>query len=70
MQETMQDTKTFLTVGEVAQRLNRSEARVYQLLARGVLPSCRVGGRILIPNEAWKAWLDGKVAEATAAVGH
>lgn len=42
---------------DLASSLGVSTNRVYQLIAAGELPSCRVGGAIRIPRLAWEAWL-------------
>jgi excisionase family DNA binding protein len=41
-----------LSVPETAALLGISRALAYQLVARGELPSLRLGGRILVPRQA------------------
>ena len=41
----------FLTVPEVAKLLRISRNLVYELVAQGVLPSIRLGRRILVPRD-------------------
>jgi excisionase family DNA binding protein len=46
-----------MTVTEAAQRLGISRALAYELVGRGVLPSLRLGRRIVIPITALDALL-------------
>jgi excisionase family DNA binding protein len=60
MEEAMEDRVT-LTVDETAQVLGVSRALAYELVARGELPSLRLGRRIVIPRRA----LDLLLSQAT-----
>jgi excisionase family DNA binding protein len=51
MEDAMEDRLT-LTVDEAAQVLGISRALAYELVARGELPSLRLGRRIVIPRRA------------------
>ncbi len=42
------------------------QARIYQLLKAGVIPSTRVGGSIRIPRRALETWLDAQAGNALA----
>jgi excisionase family DNA binding protein len=44
----MKPSTTLLTIPEAAARLRRTEAGVRKLIAGGVLPAARLGGRLLI----------------------
>lgn len=55
----------FLTVHEVAQALDLSDARTYALIANGAIPHVRSLGRIRIPRAAFDRWL---VLEADRAI--
>ena len=68
----MEQTETvFLTVAEVAARLDMTPARVYQLIAAGVVPAVRLSPRRLhIPRAAFAAWLAAWTAEALAGVAY
>jgi excisionase family DNA binding protein len=46
-----------LTVSETAQAIGISRNRAYELCAEGVIPSLRLGGRIVIPKAAFTEWL-------------
>ena len=59
----------FLRVRDVAQHLKRSPCRVYQLIRTGELPSCKVGGAILVPRLAWNEWMRAQSDVALAAAG-
>ena len=48
----MIDDKEFLSVREFKDRAGVSSNLVYEQLRKGVLPSVRLGGRILIPADA------------------
>lgn len=60
--------RPFLTVRDVAELLERSEPRIYQMIAAGEIPATRLGRRILIPRAAMDTWLEEKAREALAAV--
>jgi excisionase family DNA binding protein len=47
-----------MKVSEVADLLQVTDTRVYQLIAAGTIPSMRFGHRsIRIPEDAWRAWV-------------
>jgi excisionase family DNA binding protein len=58
----MEDRLT-LTVDEAAQVLGISRALAYELVARGELPSLRLGRRIVVPRRALDLLLSQKTAE-------
>lgn len=62
------EPRPFMTVAETAAVLGRSPWRVYQLVREGEIPSTRVGGRIVVPREAFATWLEEKRDLALAAV--
>lgn len=49
-------------VNEVAKMLGISQSKVYEMIARGVIPSVRAGGTILIPVEKLREWLASPAA--------
>lgn len=51
---------------DLSQSLGVSTNRVYQLIAAGEIPSCRVGGAIRIPRQAWEDWLLAQSERAKA----
>ena len=54
------DNRLCITVPEAAEMLGISRNHCYKLVKEGVIPSIRLGGRIVIP----KIGLDKKLAEA------
>ena len=47
----------YLTIREVRQHLNISQAAAYELARRQDFPTARFGGSIRIPREAFLAWV-------------
>ena len=58
----MKDPKPTLTVEETAKLLGISRGLAFQAVARGDIPSIRIGRRILIPAARLHALLDGTTA--------
>ena len=54
----MIDDKEFLSVREFKDRAGVSSNLVYEQLRKGVLPSVRLGGRILIPVDALQQMME------------
>ena len=48
----------FMTVAEVKNYLNISQAAAYELTHRSDFPVSRIGGAIRIPRDAFLAWVD------------
>ena len=66
-QSTRQDGKSeTVSVTAAAQRLGISRISAYRAVARGDLPSIRIGGRILIPRAALDRLLDPQTGEGSA----
>ena len=55
----MADIEAF-SIRDVADRLNVSTRHIQRLIARGELPSLRVGRRRLIRRESLRTWLTGR----------
>lgn len=55
-EEVVKDRLT-LTVGEAAQVLGVSRSLAYELVARGELPSLRLGRRVVVPRQALQVLL-------------
>jgi len=47
----MNENRRWLSIREVAQKLNMHEVTLYRLAARGQVPSAKLGGKVLID---WK----------------
>lgn len=58
----------FYTVTDLSTMLGVTPQRIYQLLAAGHLPAVTIGGRRLVPKEAWEKWLVEQNERALAAV--
>lgn len=59
----MERERLTLTVEEAAGVLGISRALAYELVARGELPSLRLGRRIVVPRRALVAMVEGAGAE-------
>lgn len=57
--------KIALNVTDVAQMLGLSRPTVYKLCNREDFPVARIGGRVLIPREKLKAWIEAQAEEKT-----
>lgn len=60
----MENNRLTLTVEEAAQLLGISRALGYELVARGELPSIRLGRRIVVPGCALEALLERGTRES------
>ncbi len=57
------DRRLSLTVTEAAEMLGVSRTLAYALVARGELPSLRMGRRIVVPRRALEALLQAGIAD-------
>ena len=48
---------------EAADAISVSRARMYELIAQGVIPSIRVGGSIRVPVEGLRKWIADQVKQ-------
>jgi excisionase family DNA binding protein len=55
-----------MSVTEAAERLGISRSLAYELVARGGLPSLRLGRRIVVPIESLNALLDNATRRQSA----
>lgn len=62
----MDNDRLTLTVEEAARLLGISRALGYELVARGEVPSIRLGRRIVVPRRALDTLLDSATTEASA----
>lgn len=60
----MDSSQEMLRPGDLAPRLGVSRARVYQLIAQGLIPALRRGRAIWIPRLAWESWLAREAEQA------
>jgi excisionase family DNA binding protein len=63
----VEDERLVLTVTEAARLLGVSRALAYELVRRGVIPSLRLGRRLVIPRRALLAMVDSAAAGGPAA---
>ena len=49
--------KLLLRPVEAAEAIGISRTKIYELLARGELPSIRVGSSVRVPVDALRAWI-------------
>jgi len=61
------DKRLVLTVTEVAVALGISRTHAYELVARGELPSLRLGRRIVVPRRSLERLVDGDADGSHAA---
>jgi excisionase family DNA binding protein len=54
------DLPLVLSAGETARLLGVSKSLVYDLIARGDLPGLRLGRRVVVPTQAFLAFLAGE----------
>lgn len=59
-----QHDRLVFSVREAAEVLGISKSHAYELVARRVLPSLRLGRRIVIPRDALYRFLDGTAEPA------
>ena len=60
--------KLLLRPAEAAEVLGVGRSKLYALLARGALPSVRVGHSVRVPADALRKWVAGQVESRN--VGH
>jgi excisionase family DNA binding protein len=61
------DSRLVLSVTEAAAALGISRAHAYELVARGELPSLRLGRRIVVPRRGLERLLDTSVDDIDVA---
>lgn len=52
---------------ELSNALGVSRAKAYDLIAKGDIPSVRIGGSVRVPVEALKAWIAAQTHPAAGA---
>lgn len=62
----MDETRLTLTVPQAAEVLGISRALAYELVARGELPSLRLGRRVVVPRRALERFIDDEQAPPAA----
>lgn len=64
--EKTQVEKAFYSPSEVRSILGVQQAKVYELLENGTIPSMRIGSRWKIPKEALMEWIADTAKKQTA----
>jgi excisionase family DNA binding protein len=64
----MEDRLT-LRPASVAETLEISRSKTYEMIARGELPSIRVGNSIRVPVAALRSWIESQTVEARGRKG-
>jgi excisionase family DNA binding protein len=59
--------RLMLRPAEAADAIGVSRAKLYELLARGVIPSVMVGASKRVPVQALNAWIEEQLKESVAA---
>jgi excisionase family DNA binding protein len=62
-------SKILMRPVEVAEALGLGRSTVYGLLARGAIPSIRVGGQLRVPAVDLDAWVRSQVGKGASQVG-
>lgn len=60
--KTFDDLPMFLNVATVAKVLGISTSTGYDLMHEKDFPSIKIGSRILVPRDKFKAWLDDRTS--------
>ena len=60
--------REFLTAADIAHALGVTTGRVYQILATGEIPTCRIGKSVRIPKRSWDEYVARKSDEAEASI--
>lgn len=60
--KTFDDLPMFLNVATVAKVLGISTSTGYELMHEKDFPSIKIGSRILVPRDKFKAWLDDRTS--------
>jgi excisionase family DNA binding protein len=64
--KTMND-RLMLRPGEAAEAIGVSRSKAYELIARGDIPSVRVGGCVRVPVDALRAWIGRQLEDRATA---
>lgn len=60
----MFDNRLALSVTEAAEQLGVSRVTMYTYIKRADFPAAKIGGRVLIPRDKLKEWLEAQTEEA------
>jgi excisionase family DNA binding protein len=54
-----------LRVSETAKLIGLGKSKTYDLIAKGEIPSLRIGRSVRVPADKLRAWVDGRVADSS-----
>lgn len=54
----LENSKQFLTIRDIQEYLNISKSAAYELTHRKDFPTCRIGGSVRIPRQAFLSWVE------------
>ena len=59
---TLDELPMFTDVKTIAAILGISQSAGYELMHEEGFPSIKIGGRIIVPRDKFKSWIDSKIA--------
>jgi excisionase family DNA binding protein len=59
----MAEERLAYRVPEAGEAIGFSRAKMYELIAAGIVPSIRIGGSIRVPADALRNWIAQQLAE-------
>lgn len=62
----MKEERIALSVTEAAEQLGVSRVTMYTYIKRADFPAVKLGGRVLIPRDKLKSWLEAQTEEGRA----
>ena len=63
------DEKLLLTVAMAQTRLSLGRTKVYQLIAEGELPACRIGRALRLPAKGLEEWAQKRASQPKTSEG-
>jgi excisionase family DNA binding protein len=58
--------RILLRPAEFAEAVGISRTKAYELIARGEVPSVRIGGSVRVPIDGLRTWIEQQTAESRA----
>jgi len=68
MEKQIEHGGAFMLLDELAAELRVTPARARRLIHTGAIPAVRMAGRLMVPRQAWRLWLQGRTQEAIGLV--
>ena len=57
--------KLLLRPSETAEILGLGKSKTYELIAKGEIPSVKIGRSVRVPADKLRAWVDGQIIESS-----